>query len=425
MRKDVRWLLAGMAVLVLAPTAFAVVNFNLTGQGARAMGMGGAFIALADDATAISWNPGGLAQLDRAEISAVGKLEFNSSGWYPKSFTRGGRNYKWVKDDDDWHLVGNFASVVIPLKIKQHNLALAVAYQQQLDFFRAWQSYDPDVDTLVVRKGELSTISPGLAFQITPDFAVGGAMNFWMRGANTKTIFRDSTLIYPYTLKQPYSGKNFVFGLWAHKKPVKFGAVLRTPVTLKYHFEFDGNLPPGWVTRYPSGDECFKQRFPLMYGFGMAVEPNQNFTLSGDIDIRPYSSMVYYDSLGEKDTLASQDIKNCTQFRVGMEYVIVFQQRGVSTIMPLRLGFRTDPRTYTGTIVDALGAEQSDDKQVNGPVFSFGMGMVYPKFQVDFADEFGWTNEPYEFNPNQGYNPSTFKYQQMVMRMLMSAIIRF
>ena len=36
---------------------------NPVGSGARALGMGGAFIAIADDATAASWNPGGLIQL--------------------------------------------------------------------------------------------------------------------------------------------------------------------------------------------------------------------------------------------------------------------------------------------------------------------------------------------------------------------------
>ena len=34
--------------------------------------MGGAFIAVADDATAASWNPGGLMQLDKPEGSIVG-----------------------------------------------------------------------------------------------------------------------------------------------------------------------------------------------------------------------------------------------------------------------------------------------------------------------------------------------------------------
>ena len=47
-------------------------SMNPVGSGARALGMGGAFIAVADDATAASWNPGGLIQLETPEVSIVG-----------------------------------------------------------------------------------------------------------------------------------------------------------------------------------------------------------------------------------------------------------------------------------------------------------------------------------------------------------------
>lgn len=46
---------------------------NPVGSGARAVGMGSAFIAVADDATAASWNPAGLIQLDRPEMSIAGE----------------------------------------------------------------------------------------------------------------------------------------------------------------------------------------------------------------------------------------------------------------------------------------------------------------------------------------------------------------
>src|SRR6187401_373432 len=42
------------------------------GSGARALGMGGAFLARADDATAASWNPAGLSYLRAPELSFVG-----------------------------------------------------------------------------------------------------------------------------------------------------------------------------------------------------------------------------------------------------------------------------------------------------------------------------------------------------------------
>jgi len=46
-------------------------NFLKMGVGARAAAMGGAFTALANDATALYWNPAGLAQLNETELSAT------------------------------------------------------------------------------------------------------------------------------------------------------------------------------------------------------------------------------------------------------------------------------------------------------------------------------------------------------------------
>ncbi|MFH1010017.1 MAG: UPF0164 family protein, partial [bacterium] len=39
--------------------------------GARALGMGGAFVSVADDATALYWNPAGIARLSSYEVILV------------------------------------------------------------------------------------------------------------------------------------------------------------------------------------------------------------------------------------------------------------------------------------------------------------------------------------------------------------------
>ena len=44
-------------------------EFLSLGAGARPLGMGGSFVAVADDATATYWNPAGLGGLDRTEIT--------------------------------------------------------------------------------------------------------------------------------------------------------------------------------------------------------------------------------------------------------------------------------------------------------------------------------------------------------------------
>ena len=62
------------------------LEFNFSNPGARSMALGGAFVALADDATAAFANPAGLVQLSRPEIS----LELRRRD-YSSPYTEGGR----------------------------------------------------------------------------------------------------------------------------------------------------------------------------------------------------------------------------------------------------------------------------------------------------------------------------------------------
>jgi hypothetical protein len=59
-----------ISALTLAEGTGAFSAFK-TGLGARALAMGGAFVAVADDATAVKWNPAGLVQLDDTRISGM------------------------------------------------------------------------------------------------------------------------------------------------------------------------------------------------------------------------------------------------------------------------------------------------------------------------------------------------------------------
>ena len=57
------------AAVVQADSAGRAGAFLKMGVGARALGMGSAFVGLADDSTAAFWNPAGLAQLQKHEAS--------------------------------------------------------------------------------------------------------------------------------------------------------------------------------------------------------------------------------------------------------------------------------------------------------------------------------------------------------------------
>jgi tetratricopeptide (TPR) repeat protein len=66
-----RFTLYTSLICLMLCSGHAFAAFPDIGLGARPMGMGGAFVAVASDANSIFWNPAGLTQLQRAEFSSM------------------------------------------------------------------------------------------------------------------------------------------------------------------------------------------------------------------------------------------------------------------------------------------------------------------------------------------------------------------
>jgi hypothetical protein len=156
-------------------------SFNPVGSGARALGMGGAFIAVADDATAASWNPGGLIQLEKPEISMVGgylkRTENNTFGNNPEA--SGGQS----ADDIDL----NYLSIAYPFNVANHNMIVSLNYQRLYDFNRSWNliwdMHNPLYTTPAAfqyqQKGALYALGLAYSAEITPRFSAGITLNYW------------------------------------------------------------------------------------------------------------------------------------------------------------------------------------------------------------------------------------------------------
>jgi hypothetical protein len=66
-----------VVILVASSSATKLAGeFLATGFGAKALGMGGAFVSIADDASAVYWNPAGLYQLDRRQALLMHSQRF-------------------------------------------------------------------------------------------------------------------------------------------------------------------------------------------------------------------------------------------------------------------------------------------------------------------------------------------------------------
>nr|MDA3961849.1 outer membrane protein transport protein [Planctomycetota bacterium] len=91
------------------------------GAGVRALGMGNAFTAIADDATAATWNPAGMTILERPELSF-------SLGYYRQDVSATGRD----GGSDGFDL--DHVSGVLPFHVFGFQQTVALAWQREFDF---------------------------------------------------------------------------------------------------------------------------------------------------------------------------------------------------------------------------------------------------------------------------------------------------
>ncbi len=435
----------GLALAVLALVAIPAIaqDMNIIGAGARAHGMGGAFIAIADDATALSWNPAGIAQLDKPEASAVGLFnmkkitdDFTASGSWSTSVS---------EESNPKHIAPNFFSLALPFKMQDRNVVMAVAYNRMVDFGDELDSshqytglYDYTMDYKEKFAGGIDAITPAIAIQVTPKFLIGAAGNIILNGA---TLTRE----YEYTgdvagtesseEEMKFSGFNINTGLlFFASKQLNIGASLRLPFTLtrtgSYHSEYNYNLlttnySGSYDTTYP--DEQRKWTMPLMIGIGLAYKPTENLTLAFDYERRNYGGT---DFTAKEDTgtgVFSEEFENVwmnvNQFRVGMEYLFI----GQNAVFPLRLGFRTNPQTYPVTewTEDASYDWTSDSTVAIPMVFTGGFGMKFGRVWLDLAYEMETgTTEKETWNWNDG---DIWKWETKVLshNILASCIVHF
>src|SRR5260370_19775144 len=121
-RGTVALVVAGIlgASLARAQTVQNVVlrnSFNPVGAGARGLGMGGAFIAVADDGTAASFNPAGLAQLRRTEFAVVGFTDLLTSDLTVPKGTETVTTSNHAR-----HQRPDFAGLALPFEVGGRNL---------------------------------------------------------------------------------------------------------------------------------------------------------------------------------------------------------------------------------------------------------------------------------------------------------------
>jgi long-subunit fatty acid transport protein len=409
---------------------------NVVGSGARALGMGGAFIAVADDATAASWNPGGLTQLERPEISLV--YSYKHLGEEFGSDSHPELDGEHSVDFQDF----NYISGVYPIRrtIAGRNLVLSLNYQAKYDFDRDLDIDFRDISAIGFgnifdfrthvkyrQRGQLASLSPAFGFEITDRFSAGMVMNIWDHSliANNewevrqeeRRVFRVNGQLLPVSrvrlnIKEKYEnfdGISYTFGaLYRVSERLKFGAVYHTKFTADVDYTQrvetgqSNGLPGFAISRRPQ-----QYTFPSAIGLGVSYQfPNDKLTLSMDVTRREWDQFVIHDpenrslAMRKRSGITGLPVKLSPQdptytVRLGAEYVFVNANKPKQDYLPsLRAGAFYDPEPAGGRPDKWFGLGEATGKVENYYGVSLGAGLLIKnRVNIDAAYIYRWGDD--------------------------------
>ena len=391
------------------------LQLSFSDPGARSMGFGGAFVALADDATAAYANPAGLTQLLRPEVSIEARY------WsYSTPFTEGGRieglpsgngiddtvGLRIATSHED--IIGlSFISFAYP--IGDWSLAFYRHEYANLEFFGETQGlFSGGTDCCQIRQFDQRSassldvlgygISAGYRVSDTLDLGFGlvyydaslesNVTQWGVDDDSLDSIFgRNSYLSERSLLHQRsfFDDRDWTFTggfLWRPSQSWRIGGVYRQgpetgfTVELRAGEAVDFGVPPGDLLLRETGASI---EFPDVYGFGIAYQsPDGGLTLSFQWD------RVEYSNIPRSLALDDQTIDDADELHLGAEYVFLDS----TPIVALRFGAWLEPdhqmRATTNDIIERALLRPGDD-EIH---YSAGLGIAIQQFQIDIAADF-------------------------------------
>ena len=331
---------------------------DFTGSHARALGMGGAHIAVAEDASALSWNPAGLVRVRRIELSAT--------------LTRAEREARtvWMGDSDDWggteNQLGGLA-FLYPYPTYRGSLVFAFGVDRIRNDYQRYRRSAVDDDYgffegnlgkrthTQLTDGKLSAYSAGVGWDVSPRFSMGIALSY-LRGSiydEQRFVAEDVADRDPYyasiedffLLDADISGWSGMAGVLYRASPrVRIGGVVGLPRSTSldryeadYQRDFydDGtSTDPDWNPQSPP-DEKFT--FPWWFGFGVSYAA-KGVILAGDVRYSDWKDME--NRISGTDIFRRPYYRSTTSYAVGAEFLVPW--------FPLRLrgGYRYDPLPF-------------------------------------------------------------------------------
>jgi long-chain fatty acid transport protein len=368
---------SGILVLTLAMTLGLYANgLNLNSNGSKAIAMGGAFVGLADDYSAVFWNPAGLTQMKETNI-AVFLTDIIPSATYKwdlvgidtkaesKHYPSGGLGF--FKPLSEKVVAGIYVHVPSGVGVTWNGADLAA--------LTAGTAYEWENFLGVV------AVSPAIAFKLSEQFSLGIAVNIdygmlkvkrpalgqydedlsgWAVGATIGMLYKPT--------------EKFSFGL-SYKLPMK--------VTVKG----EANMSGAPLLGLPGTDDAEREAtWPMWLGAGICVKPTEKLTFTFDVQYTNWKKMedipISFSNAGwiaffEESAKFNLRWKDQVMLRFGFELM-------ASPTFAVRAGFYTDP------VVSPIDTHNILLPELGYNWITFGIGYKGAKMALDVSVEYGF-----------------------------------
>ena len=381
-------------------------EYDLLGKGARAAGMGYAFNAIADDATAISWNPAGMVQIKKPEIAFVNSLKATKY------------NHIFYSDNiynPQYNI--DYAGLIYPLKVKMRDLSFGVSFQNKTN---SKSVYTTGNDTTLEfedysTKLTINSLSISGAYSITRFLGIGISYNQWFSLGNKSDGYEYHNTRnwidkeeYPYDLNTvelaetfKYRASNITAGILldfsTFHLPLRFALKYESKFVLKNDWNgsfrsdylYKNNIDTIYLEKW---DGIQKGHFPAILAMGISYRIGDYFTIACDFDMKPFKDRDYswdysyckFRITTQTDTILcgsyneihhlTKSNSNLNQFRIGAEYII----HPKFALIPVRAGWKNNPTSI---------GDQVSPKQVFAHSLNFGTGVITKHISMDLAYE--------------------------------------
>jgi long-subunit fatty acid transport protein len=372
-------------------------SFTIIGAGARPAGMGGAFTALADDASAVSFNPAGLALLVRPEASLVlDGLALRQTHQAFTTFEPDGIDL-YGESQTSFSTQGfNFASFTVPLTVAERNLSLQWSYHRVIDFDllgrRTFEETDTSGVPLAVlqqridQRGEIYTLSMAAAYQLTQRASLGLTVSRWSGDWSFVTETSETELAggEPESLRfaqdNAWRGWNYTLGGLLRYRYLHLGASFRSG--FKGDYQVASRLTTNFESPFPDSSRSRGTlEWPNSWTVGVAVIPWDTWVLTWDYSQFDWDDMVIrgFGTAGSEplnffdlQPATRSRTRNTSQVRFGSEYTFF---PGRSTVA-VRAGAFREPQPQLLTPSDEENSRRGG---------SVGFGWRRGGFAIDFA----------------------------------------